>query len=160
MNQKTKIFYSLNGFIAGIIFILFINFGINNFNSLPFPFSNSSEQQTVFLNKSAELIKSGKIKEVRIEQDEVILRDYLNEDYRFSVNSNSDKDFLLKQVISYNASNPNNLIDLNEAPRQFSWVENPIPHLFQIIFILFIISPPIIVILLLIIIKKMNNKSN
>ena len=150
MNLRNKILYAFAGFVIGNIFLLTLFTGVKNFDRV-FP-----QKAGITTERAVELIKSGKIREVNIKDDQAILRDYLNEDYQYFITSDSDRELILERIKFYNSVNPNNSITMSEAPRTSDFP----PRVFQLLFILFLVSPPIIVVLLLVIIKKMNNKKS
>ncbi len=154
MNLKQKILYGFVGLILGNFFLLTLYTGIKNFDR-GFP-----QKDEITAEQVVDLIKSGNIKKINIENEQAILRDHLNEKYSFSVTSDSVRELVLDNVSSFNSVNPKNAIKISEAPSRSAVFSNDLlPYLFQIMFILFFISPPIIAFLLFLIWRELKSRN-
>ena len=153
MNLKQKILYAFVGFILGNFFLFSLYSGIKNFDRI-IPIKDG-----ITTKQAVDLIKSGKIKTVEIDNGRAIILDHLNEKFAFSVNSDVELELILDKVSSYNSVNPTNAIKISEAPRLSVFSNNLLPYLFQIMFILFLISPPIIAFLLFLIWRELKSRN-
>lgn len=154
MNLKQKFLYAFVGFILGSFLLLTLFSGIKNFVRI-YP-----QKDGITTGQAVDLIKSGKIKTVEIDNGRAIILDHLNEKFTFSVNSDAELEIILDKVLSYNSVNPTNTIAISEAPSRSSVLSNDLlPRLFQIMFILFFISPPIIAFLLFLIWRELKSRN-
>lgn len=154
MNLKQKLLYAFVGFILGNFLLITLYSGIKNFDRI-FPQNDKNIPE-----QAIKLIKSGKIKKIKIENGQAILTDHLNEKYSFSVTWDSERESVLEKVSTYNSVNPTNAIEISESPSRSTVLsENLLPYLFQIMFILFLISPPIIAFLLFLIWRELKSRN-
>ena len=149
MKLKQKLLYAFVGFILGNFLLLTIYSGIKNFDRV-FP-----QKDGITVQQAVDLIKSGKIKSVEIDNGRAFILDHHNEKYSFSVNSDAE----LKLILD-NSINTENAIEIREAPLRSSVFSNDLlPRLIQIMFILFLISPPIIAFLLFLIWRELKSRN-
>lgn len=134
MNRKEKLFYAVAGFLIGNVIL------VSMIYAFTYAADCQSSKSAASYSEARERIASANVKWVNVKEYE-----------------KADGD-------SLGADHPQYLAVVSEALRnelaRKSAASNLLDRLFQILFILFIISPPIIVVLLLVIISKMNRKNS
>ena len=143
MNRKQKILYAVAGFFIGNVILGSLIFGVY------YTQDYQSSKNKISFDEALQRIKSKEIKEIKIKSDKAVL--IVDEKTNYSTDVSESQIRELFENANYPGLKTNfepvNKIDSME-------------RVFQILFILFIISPPIIVILLLVIIGKMKSKEN
>lgn len=150
MKLTKKISYAIIGFVLGSLFLFTIYFGFNNFNSA------DSHPEEISVDQAIILIKESQIKRVDLNDAEAILTNNHQKQFKFTIGTDMVREQIIDQITEYNSANSKNAISFSETPRNTS---NPLLYLFQIAFILFIISPPIIAILLFLILKELKKRN-
>jgi len=140
MNLKGKLCYAFAGFLIGNIILASSIYGIY------YLVSYQSSKNEISFDEALQRIKSKEIKEINIKGDKAEF--FSNEEKKYSAEVSEN------QKLGILTDLPDGVTSRLEPASS-----NPLDRLFQILFILFIISPPIIVVLLLVIISKMNRKN-
>lgn len=141
MNRKQKLLHVAAGFLIGNIILASLAFGIY------YLINYQSSKNEITFQEALQRIEAKEIKEINIKDNKAEFLGSEEKKYSAKVSDN--------QYLEVLKDTPNGVTVRFEPVSS-----NPLDKLFQILFILFIISPPIIVILLLIIISKMNRKDS
>ena len=142
MKSKQKLYYAVAGLVIGNMLLASLAFGIYLVTNY------QSTKNEIPFDEAIQRIKAGEIKQINIRENKALLKTSGETNYLTDVSEEQEiqiRNIAIDRKLTVN-------VDVG-SKKSFE-------RLFQILFILFIISPPIIFILLLIIIKKMNSKDS
>jgi ATP-dependent Zn protease len=142
MKCKQNLFTVVTGFLIGNLVFALLIFGIYTF---------LDNQSSISFDEALSRIESNEVKEVNIKDKEANLRFRSGSEVFVSKISDDQQENLLEAVNYHNAGNYKDSIRLSVFPIS----ANPMDKVFQIIFILFIISPPLIVLMLFLIWREL-----
>lgn len=143
MNRKQKLYYAVAGFIIGNILLASITSGIYSIVSY------QSSENKISYDEAVRHIRAKDVKELKMGASQADLLS-IDGETKYSIEIPESQK---SQIMSF-------AIENGLSVRSDEGSRNSFERLFQILFILFIISPPIIVVLLLIIIRKMNSNNS